>query len=309
MNIIITGALGHIGTYLLSNSHLIKKVKKIYAIDKLDDRMLNLINLKLKRKINFINLDLSKKSLKLKNKSKIDILIHLASRTDAALSFKYEKEVYRNNLNCFKNVINFCQKKNIKLIHISSTSIYGSQKKFVDENCKDLVPQSPYAKVKIIEEMKLKKTKKSFKFITLRFGTIAGPSSGMRFHTAVNKFCMQAFIKQPLHVWETALNQYRPYLSIRDAFKAFDFIITNELFDRNVYNIVSENLTVKDIIRKLNKKDIKIKLVKTKIMNQLSYKIDNSKIKKTGLKLNNKIKDDIKNTFKILKSNSLYEDI
>ena len=44
-------------------------------------------------------------------------------------------------------------------------------------------------------------------------------------------------------------------------------------------------------------------------MNQLSYKIDNSKIKKTGLKLNNKIKDDIKNTFKILKSKSLYEDI
>ncbi len=309
MNIIVTGALGHIGTYLLSNSHLIQKVNKIYAIDKLDDRMLNLINLKLKKKINFINLDLSKKNLKFDNKFKIDILIHLASRTDAASSFKHEKEVYRNNLSCFKNVVNFCQKRNIKLIHISSTSVYGSQKKFVDETCKDLVPQSPYAKVKIIEEMRLKKTKKSFRFITLRFGTIAGPSSGMRFHTAVNKFCMQAFMKQPLNVWETALNQYRPYLSIRDAFKTFDFIITNKLFDRSIYNVVSENLTVKDIIRKLNIKNTKIKLVKTKIMNQLSYKIDNAKIKKTGLKLNNKIKDDIKNTFKVLKLKSLYEDI
>ena len=265
MNIIVTGALGHIGTYLLSNSHLIQKVNKIYAIDKLDDRMLNLINLKLKKKINFINLDLSKKNLKFDNKLKIDILIHLASRTDAASSFKHEKEVYRNNLSCFENVVNFCQKRNIKLIHISSTSVYGSQKKFVDETCKDLVPQSPYAKVKIIEEMRLKKTKKSFRFITLRFGTIAGPSSGMRFHTAVNKFCMQAFMKQPLNVWETALNHYRPYLSIRDAFKTFDFIITNKLFDRNIYNVVSENLTVKDIIRKLNIKNTKIKLVKTKI--------------------------------------------
>ena len=102
-------------------------------------------------------------------------------------------------------------------------------------------------------------------------------------------------MKQPLNVWETALNQYRPYLSIRDAFKTFDFIITNKLFDRSIYNVVSEkNLTVKDIIRKLNIKNTKIKLVKTKIMNQLSYKIDNAKIKKTGLKLNNKIKDDIK---------------
>ena len=128
MNIIVTGALGHIGTYLLSNSHLIQKVNKIYAIDKLDDRMLNLINLKLKKKINFINLDLSKKNLKFDNKFKIDILIHLASRTDAASSFKHEKEVYRNNLSCFENVVNFCQKRNIKLIHISSTSVYGSQK-------------------------------------------------------------------------------------------------------------------------------------------------------------------------------------
>ena len=37
-----------------------EKVKSIYAIDKLDKKMLNLINLI--KKINFINLDLSEKS-------------------------------------------------------------------------------------------------------------------------------------------------------------------------------------------------------------------------------------------------------
>ena len=310
MNIIVTGALGHIGTYILSNSHLMKNVKNIYAIDRLDKRMPNLVNLKLKKNIYFINLDLSKKKLKLRSETKIDTLIHLASTTDAASSIKFKKEVFRNNLNCFKNILNFCIKKKVNLIHISSTSIYGSQNFYVDETCKDLFPQSPYAEVKMIEEKKLKKSKKNFKFVSLRFGTIAGPSSGMRFHTAVNKFCMQAFIREPLHVWKTALNQYRPYLSIKDAFKTFNFILKKKLFDRNVYNVVSENLTVSQIIKKINKnKKTKIKLVNVKIMNQLSYKVDNSKIKRIGLNLNSKIGDDINDTFKFLKNKSFYENI
>ena len=128
--------------------------------------------------------------------------------------------------------------------------------------------------VKIKEEFKLKRTNKSFQFVSLRFGTIVGPSSGMRFHTAVNKFCLQAYLNQPLEVWRTALNQYRPYLSLRDSLKTFKFFINAKKLDRNVYNIVSENLTVKDIIRMIDKhKKTKIKFVNEKIMNQLSYKV------------------------------------
>ena len=100
MNLIVTGALGHIGTFLLSNFHLMKKVNNIYAIDKLDEKMLNLINLKLKKKINFINLDLSKKKLKPKIRQKIDVVIHLASTTDAASSIKFKKEVFSKSENC-----------------------------------------------------------------------------------------------------------------------------------------------------------------------------------------------------------------
>ena len=40
-------------------------------------------------------------------------------------------------------------------------------------------------------------------------------------------------------------------------------------------------------------------MVKTKIMNQLSYHVDDSKIRKEGLKLNSKIEDDIKDTLKL----------
>ena len=55
--------------------------------------------------------------------------------------------MYENNLKCLDNIIQFCIKNNSKLIHLSSTSVYGKQADIVDETCEDkyLKPQSPYA--------------------------------------------------------------------------------------------------------------------------------------------------------------------
>lgn len=299
MNLLITGGLGHIGSYLLTNSHKLKNIKQIIVIDKLSEKMLSFVNLKTKRNIRFIDQDISLKKITLN--IKVDVIIHLASITNAAASFDKRKEVLKNNLGCFKNVLKFAKKSKAKLIHISSTSVYGSQNLYVDENCKDLLPQSPYADVKIKEEIMLKKSDKKIKFISLRFGTIVGPSSGMRFHTAVNKFCMQAYFNKPLEVWRTALNQFRPYLTIYDAFKTFSFFLSKKNYDRETYNIVSKNLTVKDIILMINKfKKTKIKLVNERIMNQLSYKVDSSKVKNLGLFLNSSIIKCIQKTFKLL---------
>ena len=139
--------------------------------------------------------------------------------TNAEKSFSKEKQMYKNNINCLKTVIKFCKKNKVKLIHLSSTSVYGKQTDLVDENCekKYLKPQSPYAKIKLIEEQMLKK-EKNLQYTTFRFGTIAGVSQGIRFHTAVNKFCLNAAINENINVYKTALHQYRPYLSVKDAF-------------------------------------------------------------------------------------------
>ena len=123
----------------------------------------------------------------------------------------------------------------------------------------------------------------------------------MRFHTAINKFCLNAALNQNIEVYKTAYNQYRPYLSVKDAFKVFKFCIEKNIFNNDVYNVLSGNFTVKQIINIIKKfrKKIKIKFVKSKIMNQLSYFVDDKKIKKLGLVLNFKIENDIKETLKL----------
>ena len=301
MSILVTGALGHIGSYIIKDLVKLKNIKNIYLLDKLANDKHNVFFDIKNRKFKFIYGDLVDRAL-IKKIPKVKIVIHLASITNAEKSFENKKELYRNNLGCFNNIISYCVKNNSKLIHVSSTSIYGPQKNLVDESQKNLYPRSPYAKVKLTEEKFLKKNKK-IKFITLRFGTISGFSSGMRFHTAVNKFCLNSVLKTEIPVWGKSVNLYRPYLSLKDASKTFKFIINKNFFPREVFNILSENKTVNQILNSIKKNNFKpkIQFVKSRILNQDSYKISKHKIEKLGLKLNSKISEDIRITLKKLK--------
>ncbi len=306
MKILITGACGHIGSYFVENLYKIKKVKKAILVDNLKaNRFNSLFNISKKNKVDFFLKDLNDpKSLdQFKN---VSIVFHLASMTNAAKSFGIEKEMYRNNLNCFNTVLKFCEKYKIKLVHLSSTSVYGKQTELVDETCekKYLKPQSPYAKIKILEENILKRRKKSLKYNTFRLGTIAGVSKGIRFHTAVNSFCLSAAIGEKIKVYKTALKQYRPYLSIKDVFQLFKFIIENNFFENDVYNVVSNNFTVEQIIKKIKKfkKNVKITYVVSPIMNQLSYHVSKKKLSNKGLRLNSNLNTDIANTLKLFKN-------
>ena len=158
-------------------------------------------------------------------------------------------------------------KNKSKLIHISSTSVYGKQVKIVNESDQNLLkPQSPYAEIKLQEEKLLKNNKNKMKFMSFRFGTIAGVSKGMRFHTAINKFCFNAALNEKILVYKTAYKQYRPYLSLKDAFKVFKFCIDKNIFNNDIYNALSGNYTVKQIITMIKKykKKTSIKLLKLK---------------------------------------------
>jgi nucleoside-diphosphate-sugar epimerase len=217
-----------------------------------------------------------------------DAVIHLAAMTDAAGSFQIREKIEHVNFNTTKKVAEACILSGIPLIHLSSTSVYGTQKLIVDEACQeeDLKPQSPYAETKLREERLLKEMGRlnGLRFITCRFGTIVGISPGMRFHTAVNKFCWQAVMGQPLTVWRTALHQKRPYLAIDDAIAALLFIVDRQCFDGCVYNVLTENLTVNDIILCIKEYigEVSIKYVDTQIMNQLSYEVSTRRFHDLG---------------------------
>jgi UDP-glucose 4-epimerase len=283
MQILITGGLGHIGSFFINKIINNNKVKSIILIDNLStQRYVSLLNLKNKSKIRFVNEDVSKFNFKNIN-NKIDIVIHLAAITNAEASFNNKKKLIKNNLGGTRKIVDFCKKNNAKLIFSSSTSVYGKQFKVINSsnNYKNLRPQSPYAECKILEENIIKKNLKNY--IILRFGTIVGISHGMRFHTAINKFCYQACMGEPLTVWKSFYFFKRPYLTINDCANSIIFFTIYKKNYNGLFDVVTENLHLKKIIQKIrNLKKIKINFTNTKILNQNSYHVKSDLIKKLG---------------------------
>ena len=308
MKIIITGGLGHIGSNLIRR--IPKKFSKyeIIIIDNLlTQRYPSLFDLPDNYKYKFINSDIKDSKIE-KYFQNAKFLIHLSAITDATSSFERKKEVENNNFQSTSIIANYCIKYNINLVYISSTSVYGEQSKEVDESLplKRLLPKSPYAQTKIKEEKLLFKLSKNNKlnYCILRFGTIFGFSIGIRFHTAVNKFIWQAIMGQKITVWKTALNQKRPYLDLNDAIDAIFFIINKNLFKSEIYNILTNNFTVNDIIKEIKNhvKNVSITKVSHIIMNQYSYNVSNKKITKLGFKFKGSLKKQIIITCKKLKN-------
>ena len=288
MKIIVTGAIGHIGSYIVRDLGVQFPKAEIVMIDNMmTQRYASLFNLPPLGNYHFIEDDVNSIDLKTVF-SGANVVIHLAAITDAAGSFNRAEELEKNNYQSTVKVANACIETGASLIALSSTSVYGTQNDVVDEDCseEELLPQSPYATTKLKEEKLIAKLckEKGLKAIHCRFGTIFGASAGMRFHTAVNKFCWQAVMGRPISVWRTAYDQKRPYLDLLDASRAIELIIKNNIFDGRVYNVLTNNSTVREVVDVIREfvPDIEVGFVDSKIMNQLSYEVLDNRFKSQG---------------------------
>lgn len=306
MKLLITGGMGHIGSKLINKLSENKKIKKIVVIDNFSNNKENtLLFLKNPKKIIFINEDLAK--FKPKNKINVDCVIHLASTTNAERSFDNRKKVLDNNILITKSLLK-CINKKTKILFASSTSVYGNQLKIIcsKNNLTNIFPQSPYAESKILCENLIKKFSENY--CILRFGTIFGLSNGMRFHTAINKFCFQAIMRKKITIWRKFYKKKRPYLDLDDCVRSIIFCIYNNDIKKKTLDVVTENLKVIDIIKNIQK-SIKIKkeFVNTKILNQYSYEVISDELIRLNFSFKGNILKNIKKIIMKLKfQNEIY---
>lgn len=286
--ILVTGALGHIGSQLVRSFAQSFPGAHIRMVDNLStQRYASLFHLPPGASYEFHEADILTADLAPLVKG-VDAVVHLAAITDATSSFSRPAEVEAVNLRGTERVALAAAEAGAGFVFASTTSVYGPHGDRVDERCApdDLRPQSPYAASKLQAERLLEEMARTndLRFVTFRFGTIFGTSIGMRFHTAVNRFCWQAVFGQPLTVWRDAYRQVRPYLELGDGIRATELAIRKELFDNTVYNAVTVNATVEDVVEAIRAHvpDLRVSFVDTPIMNQLSYEVSSERLRKLG---------------------------
>ena len=309
MRLLITGACGHIGSALI-RARWLNAFEEVILVDSMVSKRYSSL-FSLPADVNFTFLEQDFIHLPSSLFSDDLTVIHLAAITDATQSVSREEETwYVNNIGTKVLAIR-CAAAGSKLIFPSTTSVYGSQAEEVDETCEELAPQSPYAASKLAAEKYLQwaREPEGLKCCILRLGTIVGWSWGIRFHTVANKFVWQACKKEPLTVWNTAWTQQRPYLSLKDADRLIRFVCDEDIFDGQIYNAVSDNLTIERLVKVIESvlgRKVKITFVDSPIMNQLSYAVSTQKIRDKGFKFVVPLENEIMGTMGALRGISTW---
>ena len=286
MRIVVTGALGHIGSRLIREFAAACPGAAVVMLDNLaTERYASLFDLPPSCRYAFVEGDILHADLS-RLLAGADAVIHLAALTNGASAAV--ELMQRVNVEGTARIARACAEMGIPLLFPSTTSVYGVANGVVTEDCDpaDLRPQSPYAAWKLQSEELLRSLARDhgLRYVIFRMGTIFGPSVGMRFHTAVNQFCWRAVSGQPIEVWQTASHQFRPYLDLSDAVRAMLFVVRNRIFDGRVYNVLTLNATVAHVVEVLSAfvPNLRINYVESPLMNTLSYHVDRERFCRLG---------------------------
>ena len=301
MKLVITGPLGHIGSRLIRTIPEGRFTEVVLIDDLSTQRYCSLFDLPTAVPIRFVEADILDADLE-REFDGAQVVIHLAALTDAMNSLSHRERVMDVNVRGTERVARACAAVGAACVFVSTTSVYGTQAASIDEHCSadELRPQSPYAESKLAAERLLGElgASEGLRFGILRLGTIFGWSIGMRFHTAINKFVWQACTGRPVTVWTTAMQQLRPYLHLDDAVRALWFMSEPDRLDGAVYNVLTANASVADIIDVVRRHvpALKATLVDSPIMNQLSFAVSAERFGRLGFRYEHTLEEGIART-------------
>ena len=274
MNILILGGCGYIGSVLINN--LLKNKKNRITV--IDTQWFG----------NYLNKNSRLKIFKqdIRNINKISFknfntVIHLANiANDPAVELDPQLSWEVNTLSAKFLIEKAIKNKVKKFIFASSGSVYGIKKeKKVTENL-SLEPISIYNKTKMIAERVLLSYKDKIKIYCIRPATVCGLSPRMRFDISVNILTLQALKSKKILVHGGS--QIRPNIHINDLVRVFEhFMIRN--IKPGIYNAGFENMSILKIAHNI-KKIILSKIIISKSKDVRSYRLDSSKLIKTGFK-------------------------
>ena len=301
--ILVTGGAGYVGSGLLKE--LLNEGYNVTCVDNLMFGGESLLDLWHNKNFEFYNFDINDHIQLEKILSANDFysVIHLAAIVGDPACKLNPVLAEKTNWQSSKWLIDKCIEKGVsKFIFASTCSNYGKMedpKEYVDENS-ILAPVSLYAELKVkFEKYMLNEIEKSDTFspTSLRFSTVYGLSSRMRFDLTVNEFTKDLALGKELVIYGEQF--WRPYCHVKDFSNAFLTVLKSpdEKVAYNVFNVgdTNENYTKQMLVEEIKKilPSAKIKYVQ-KNDDPRDYRVNCDKIKKElGFKITMTVPDGI----------------
>ena len=271
MNIFVTGSEGFIGSHL--TEQLVKKghnVKSLVLYNSLNSwGWLEHVDRKIINELEIITGDVRDEFL-IKNiiKKRIDVVINLAALIGIPYSYRAAKSYFDTNVYGLINILNASRDSNVKkIIHTSTSEVYGSPKFVPITENHPVSGQSPYAASKIAADQIALSYEKSFNLpvtILRPFNTF-GPRQSAR-------AIIPTIITQTLkgkNIKLGSLFPTRDFTYVDDTVSAFIDSIKNKKNIGEVINVGSGyEISIKrlvNIISQLMGKKIKIKKEKLRV--------------------------------------------
>lgn len=285
MKIVITGALGYIGSELCKIYSGFSRKYKIVAIDSrfISEKVFQLRNWG----IEFIQCDILDQRIN-QILSDADIVIHLAGITDVAYvntqaDQEKDKQIKKVGIEGTKNILNSISDQ-CKIIFPSTHVVYEGFKDMVVDITEDVepCPVLTYSKGKVESEIDIKNSGK--KYIILRLASVYGYSGDtMRIGIMPNLFSKIASQNGEIKLFSKGV-QLKSLVPLIDVARCFKFMadsnITNEIF-----HLSKDTCTVKEVAELCKKINPKVNIIETddEVPN-LGYTISNKKLLSTGFK-------------------------
>ena len=298
MRVLVTGGCGYKGSVLIPK--LLNKGHDVVAFDTMWFGNF----LKPHKNLEVIKGSvIDEKSVPLDN---VEGIIHLSSVANDPCGDLNPKLTWETScLATMKLADNAVRSKVSRFIFASSGSVYGlKSEKNVTEDL-NLVPLSEYNKTKMVAERALLSYSDKIKTQIVRPATVCGFSPRMRLDVSVNMLTMQALTNRKITV--LGGKQTRPNVHIDDITDLYIFLLENPRIT-GIFNAGFENLSIMEIANLISKKtEAKIELKESN--DPRSYRIDSSKLLRTGFSPRKTVSDAIDELIVLYKNGKLQDEI
>ena len=240
MNILVTGGAGYIGSTLVPL--LLAEGHRVRVLDSLLHGGDSLLGVWSHPSFEFVAGDVCVRSNLKAAVAGMEAVVHLAAIVGDPACSRQPDLARAVNLDSSLALIEESQRAGVKRFLFASTcSNYGKMKdasSYVDEES-ELSPVSLYAETKVTVEKALLASGRTGGWCPtpLRFATVFGVSTRMRFDLTVNEFTMEMLTKKHLIVFGEQF--WRPYVHVRDAARGIQLVLGSpaEKVAGSVFNV------------------------------------------------------------------------